>query len=303
MRLDELSMWPADVVVAQRTTVRSEQAFDELMSSVRSNRSRLVYEIDDDLPALGVDHPEYEHYVELRSHIVRMVDAADEVWVSTAALAAKLLQLNPSIAVLQNYLDGRVWRSRAAPTRAEPLRLLYCGSPSHSGDFAQLVNPAFAELRANFGGKIELALIGVVAKDVADNGITVIRAPSDVARCYPAFVNWLRSLKPFHIGLAPLLASEFNQSKSHIKWLEYAGLGAVTVASKVGEYEASIEDGRTGILFAPDSKALAEAISSLLERPGLLESIQGNVIACAKDNIAQAAARDQRRDRLRRLLY
>ena len=303
LRLAELHAWPADAVVVQRTAVASDPAFEQLMASVRAHGSRLIYEIDDDLPALGSDHPEHQHYLEFRPHILRMVGVADDVWVSTSALAAKFAPLNSSIGVLQNYLDDRLWRMIGDVSSAEPVRLLYFGSSSHSGDFAQIVKPAFAEVRAKWGQRVELTLIGVAAADATDDGITVTNVPIDAARSYPAFVTWLRSQNPFHVGLAPLLPSEFNRSKSHIKWLEYAALGAVTVASDVGEYAVSIEDGRTGILCAPDPKALTRTLLNLLENSDSLAAIRGNVMSVAEDSIGQGAMHDQRSARLRRLLY
>lgn len=59
---------------------------------------------------------------------------------------------------------------------------------------------------------------------------------------------------PWDIGIAPLTNSKFNQSKSHIKWMEYSMYEIPTVASKVYPYSKdilgikTIEDGVTGIL-------------------------------------------------------
>jgi glycosyltransferase involved in cell wall biosynthesis len=50
----------------------------------------------------------------------------------------------------------------------------------------------------------------------------------------------------FDIGIAPLKDTEFNESKSYIKALEYAAVGIPCVVSKVGPYRDFVEHGVTG---------------------------------------------------------
>ena len=64
------------------------------------------------------------------------------------------------------------------------------------------------------------------------------------------------------VGLAPLVDSAFNRSKSDLKWLEYTGLGLPGVFSDVDPY-GSVEDRRTGRLAADDPEAWANAILTL----------------------------------------
>jgi glycosyltransferase involved in cell wall biosynthesis len=52
----------------------------------------------------------------------------------------------------------------------------------------------------------------------------------------------------FDIGLAPLIPSMFNRSKSHIKALEYAALGIPVIASDEPPYRDFVIDGVTGFL-------------------------------------------------------
>ena len=70
---------------------------------------------------------------------------------------------------------------------------------------------------------------------------------------YYSFVSHL------DIGLAPLEDTAFNQSRSDVKFLEYAACGAVPVVQATGPYLLSVKQGRTGFLFnTPD-----ELISTL----------------------------------------
>jgi len=56
----------------------------------------------------------------------------------------------------------------------------------------------------------------------------------------------------FDIGLAPLVPSQFNRSKSAIKALEYAALGIPVIASDLAPYQPFVIDGVTGFLVSKD---------------------------------------------------
>jgi glycosyltransferase involved in cell wall biosynthesis len=68
----------------------------------------------------------------------------------------------------------------------------------------------------------------------------------------------------FDIGLAPLIDSVFNRSKSAIKAMEYAALGIPVIASDVDPYRDFVIDGVTGYLVRKDhewSKRLFELVN------------------------------------------
>jgi glycosyltransferase involved in cell wall biosynthesis len=56
----------------------------------------------------------------------------------------------------------------------------------------------------------------------------------------------------FDIGIAPLIPSRFNRSKSAIKALEYAALGIPVIASDEAPYQGFVVDGVTGFLGSRD---------------------------------------------------
>lgn len=67
---------------------------------------------------------------------------------------------------------------------------------------------------------------------------------TDWTKGVPAY---LRSID-FHIGLIPLRPHVFNNSKSAVTALSYAGLGIPVVASDVGPYRDFVRHGETGFL-------------------------------------------------------
>ena len=54
------------------------------------------------------------------------------------------------------------------------------------------------------------------------------------------------------VGLAPLVGSKFNESKSVLKWEEYAALGVPCIASNVPPYSDTLKSGVDGILVDDD---------------------------------------------------
>ena len=61
---------------------------------------------------------------------------------------------------------------------------------------------------------------------------------------------------------------------AHLKIYEYMGLGRPVVATRLRSIEEEVEDGKTGILVAPDDPyAMAEGIQRLMQNPGLVKEI------------------------------
>src|SRR5204862_6853387 len=71
---------------------------------------------------------------------------------------------------------------------------------------------------------------------------------------YYAFVSQL------DIGIAPNRDAGFNRARSDVKFLEYAGWGAVPVVQRLAPYLASVRHGENGFLFDSTS-----GLISLLE--------------------------------------
>jgi glycosyltransferase involved in cell wall biosynthesis len=81
-----------------------------------------------------------------------------------------------------------------------------------------------------------------------------LRVPTE----YVSAAGWVPSVEDYwktvdyDIGVIPLKPHLFNQSKSHLKFLENAALGIPTVASDTGPYTRAIKHGETGFLVKRD---------------------------------------------------
>jgi glycosyltransferase involved in cell wall biosynthesis/GT2 family glycosyltransferase len=261
----------ADLIVTQRHAIPNVAAVDRLAAHARRIGARLAFDLDDDLLAIPASHPDA---ATLRPHaeaVRRMLMVADAVWVSTPGLAARVASIRPDAAVIENRLDERIWMP--GPTRDplwdDPVRILCMGTTTHAHDFA-LIEPVLLRLKAEYGARIVIDVLGMTTRSELPAEMNRIGPSTHASRSYPGFVNWLTSMRPrWHIGLAPLLDTPFNRSKSPIKAMDYAALGLAVLASDTPVYRGSIADGPAGQLVANNPQAWHAALDWMIRDQAL----------------------------------
>jgi glycosyltransferase involved in cell wall biosynthesis len=146
-------------------------------------------------------------------------------------------QYCPVVTTLPNCILETDWEKKY-PRIHHGLTIGWVGSASHISDLKLLVEPLriladkYPKVKFVFGG----FCIPEIREILGDRMLEIDRVPiSD----YPGLVQQI------DIGLAPLVDSEFNRSKSNIKFLEYSMGGAAVVASPVEPYQC-INHGMTG---------------------------------------------------------
>jgi predicted SAM-dependent methyltransferase len=303
VKLEDLPYLKADVVITQRTAVKTLAKVQQLVSYCKETGTCLIFDLDDELLSLPDHHPEREIF-EAHKHIgLRLIAEADELWASTPSIADRFIGIARDIAVMPNQLDDRIWTAPAenAPDSRRPVRFLYMGTPTHRPDFDELIKPAFSELKAEFGKKIELDLIGVVNEPDPGDCWRIVTRPAEVGNSYPAFATWLQSLPRYDVGLAPLLDVVFNRCKSDVKWLEYSAIGLATVAANLPAYNQSIEQERTGLLADADADSFKGAMRRLIVDVELRRSLQMHACQLTAENLHLAPLKEPRLERLREL--
>lgn len=150
------------------------------------------------------------------------------------------------------------------PRTDGPLRIGYfSGTNTHDADWAAVEPAVLQVLRAH--PDVELWLGGLVEPTAAAAEL------SDRIRRLP-FVAWSELpglLRDVDVALAPLTeASQFNEAKSAIKWLEAALVETPVIASPTEPFREAIDPGRTGFLAA-STEEWADAMTALLDDVGL----------------------------------
>ena len=250
-----------DLVLVQRMAVQDMEMADRIVDACRRRGSRLLFEIDDDLFHLPKEHPESQAYAGRLEAAKRLARSADVVLVSTETLRRQMLAFNAETIVLPNYLDDRLWRPPAASPQFNPadIRIVYAGTMSHREDL-ELLGRAIRKLSPEYRDRIHLDVVGVADGAPGADWFHTIPVPPEIARSYPRFVEWIRARNCWHWGVAPLLDTSFNRSKSALKFLEYAALGVPSICSDMPVYRDAVRHEETGLLIANDPDSWRDAL-------------------------------------------
>jgi len=236
-----------DIVIGQR--IAGESPLWENLC--RDPNVTTVYDIDDDLlnidPANAVPH---SIYAPIREQTARNIQLADIVTASTPKLAEYLREFNPNVHVLRNCVPDRL---PEVPRRARHgLTIGWGGSMFHGQDWGG-VNEVLRE--------VQRLVPGVALRCVGANYMTGL---TNVSVSGFTDVNTYHQELDFHIGIAPLSDTPFNQRKSWVKVLEYAARGIPCVAANVGQYDEWVSHGRNGYLYDTQHQMLT-AILALVD--------------------------------------
>ena len=241
-----------DVVVLQ---IDNSPSALEFMLSLQKRGKKVVYEIDDAFDCLEPWHPQYASYGQpARIEAVKaMLAQADAVQVSTPWLAARYADVAKRIHVVPNMVELAAWPRADRLRRDGRWKVLWAGSPSHSGDLDVVIPALGAFARAH--RDVVITFFGQAVKDD--------RIPADQVET----IDWCELEEyPFtlakvdaDIAIAPLVDVPFNRGKSNLRILQYWATGYPTIASEVGSYKESITPGSDG-LFARDTESWLGAL-------------------------------------------
>ena len=198
-----------------------------------------------------------------------LLAAADQAWFSTEALAEVYRPVCQVAVVVPNALDPRVWRNyratRAPFATGRTLRMVYMGTATHDADFA-LILPALDRLAAEMPGRFDLTLIGAVRRAPKRRWLRRMPPPAG-ATAYPRFVRWLTREGPFDLGLSPLVDNPFNSCKSDLKFLDYCGLGVLSILSDVRAYSGDAKTLGLAVLATNTADGWYDALRRVLRDP------------------------------------
>lgn len=259
---------PYSRIIVQRDAVGPD-IVDSFISRCAANSIPYNVELDDDLLSDDARRRLVEggYDEEALDGLATLIRGADEVSVSTDVLKHRLGALHDRIVVVPNELDDALWTA-GAPVPSAPIlpvdevRVLYMGSSTHADDLA-LLRDVFTGLTARDGRRIVLDVVGVSESDAA--WFTRVPIPRSFDQ-YPRLVAWLRGeADRWHLAVAPLRETPFNEAKSDLKFLEYTLLGLPTIASRVGPYKALDQHGAT--LVPNNVEAWRSAILASVDDP------------------------------------
>lgn len=189
--------------------------------------------------------------------------AAAMVTVSTPYLKSQYDKYNKNVVVVPNAIDFEIWQ-KVEPVDDGLVRIGLFGSNSHYKDWRQAIDAvkrildeypntrfffngwlvmeegkegaAIYEMKRHFKFPDYFEEMGLLTHPQSE-----IFEPTEI-QDYP---KWLMD-KRIDIGLAPLLDTKFNESKSNLKYIEFGAMGVPGVYADLEPY-ADVEHGKTGL--------------------------------------------------------
>ena len=269
----------ADVVVMQ--AVQTKEALDLFLSikdlfSDKFPEKKLLLELDDNYISAPTYNPAHSFYAPnepLRKLVIRQLETADGVIVSTPYLKQVYSDFNGNIIVAPNSIDFELW-GKAKRKRLPGIRIGWSGGASHEEDL-RIIEPVVRSILAkhpevtfNFVHGIPEFLRGIDRVECVGKFARIDKYPQHIAS------------QGWDIALAPLVDNAFNRGKSNLRWLEAAALGIPCVASKVGHFADTIRDGIDG--FLAEASRDFENYLEVLIRDSKLRRLMGQE---AKDRV------------------
>jgi glycosyltransferase involved in cell wall biosynthesis len=229
-----------DVVVIQ---IDNSPSALEFVIALQNQGKKVVYEIDDAFDCMEPWHPQYASYGQpARQEAIRaMMAQADAVQVSTAWLADRYRQNAKRIEVVPNMVELASWPPADRLRRDGLFKVLWAGSPSHSGDLETII-----PVMERFLSTHEDARLVLFGQELRDPRLPE-RQVENVPWCEFEEYAFTLSKIDADVAIAPLADVPFNHGKSNLRLLQYWATGYPVIASNVGPYREEIKKTDAGI--------------------------------------------------------
>lgn len=268
-----------DVMVIQRNNSYAT----ELLKKAKKHAIKVVYEVDDDLVDLSPENPSYIYINENKENIVKLVENADKITVTTTELKNRFLDYGyDNVEIIRNYfIDELFPLNPFKNNETKFLKIGYFGTLTHDSDLELIHNVILRVkdylLKENIN--VELEVVGGAVNNAQD-WYSVKKLPF-----YPMpmsnFMKWLNNNVNWDVGIAPLVYNEFNKCKSELKYIEFSSLGVPVVASRIEGYEEAIDDGVDGYLATSENEWVSKLVTLLEDsvlRNGMVNNAHDNIL-------------------------
>jgi glycosyltransferase involved in cell wall biosynthesis len=287
-----------DLVITKHAT--NPAAISRTYSACERYGVPIVTDLDDDVFNIRPDQPSYKMGLAPggmeRANMAAAISMSNAIFVSTNYLKesiAKSLKdifdLEIPIYVLPNCFYPDEWNKVSKGAR-QGITIGWHGSITHDADIKSVL-PALQRIIRKYPF-VKVELMGGIHHESLQ-GLFGELPFEDREHFYVGMGTATWKNFPYHlmkqkwdIGIAPLVDDEFNQSKSHIKWMEMSMKGIPVVASDVKPYNDTygtnklIQQGKTGFLCKTREEWI-DTLSKLIEDSKLRDKIASN----AKDYI------------------
>jgi predicted SAM-dependent methyltransferase/glycosyltransferase involved in cell wall biosynthesis len=285
----EIPSTPVDVVIVERLWNYShcENRQGSILEEVNRRGIPVIFEIDDDL--FSVDDEAGARpwpSVGQKMWMRRILREADGVIVSTLNLAARFGSLNSNIVVLPNQLDELLFQTSKSiaqeSTDTDEIVCGYMGTHTHMDDLLSVLAP-LRDILTRHKKKLTLEIVGVgdgalIQELFPGHSVRIHAVPDDMVK-YPEFTSWMQKNLHWDFAIAPLVDTTFTQSKSDIKFLDYAVQGIPAIFSDVPAYRNTVQHLETGMIAQSSYASWSECLERMVSDRDLRLKIARNAHA------------------------
>ncbi|MBQ9406341.1 MAG: glycosyltransferase [Desulfovibrio sp.] len=240
------------VIIRQRLIYKNYEQACQIIAHMRKRGYLIVAEMDDN-PMQWEAPGKSDRLDYAGAHVVQ---------VSTEPLAERVRQENPEVHVFPNHLkelpEPRVYAEDAPTT-------VFFGALNRGREWQDIM-PALNEAAAEYGERLRFKVLsdrGFFEALQTEHKEFVAVPGKDYDGQYVPYPIYQQALHSSDISLLPLHDTEFNRTKSDLKFIESAGHGAVALASPT-VYAGTVRDGQTGFIYH-DAREFALYLRLLVE--------------------------------------
>lgn len=238
-----------------------------LIKERKAHKKLTVYELADDLCAIPPWNPLYFFFKNKENLFLfkRLANYCDVVQFSVPELRRLYGYLNPYIAVFPNQISDVPLKRDIE--HFEKIIIGWGGSHGHYEDIAEMAEPLIDWIISRKNVSLYLMCSDPIWK-------LFDRLPYSRKRRFKtgSLNEYYQFLKNVQIGLAPLNDTQFNRSRSDVKFLEYAIHEVVPVVQFLAPYASSVKHGETGFVFE-NSKELLNLLELLSNNVDLIRKV------------------------------
>ena len=231
-------------------------------------RIPIVSESDDDITDTPTYNPAFAGYRPGGIFLGRQLAQfkhSDAMIVSTPYLREVYEDYNPNIYAIPNCIDNELW-GKVNHKKKPGIRIGWAGGASHDEDL-RIVEPVVHEILDKHQDVTFVFVHGIPQFLKNIERVECVRKFARIDK-YPQHL----ASQGIDIGLAPLVDNKFNRAKTNLRWLEMAALGIPTVASRVGHFAQTTNDG-IDILMCDSPEDFTRNLSRLITNRDLRKSI------------------------------
>jgi len=274
-----------EIVVVQRQCSAGNM---QALKSMHDMGLKVIYDLDDDLWGIPGSSPAKRIFEPVKEGFGRCMEFCDAITVSTEPLRTAVRTAEPQLTkrkeifVVPNGIDFDYMREPLLPKPEGTVTVGWGGSNTHAGDIGvawQVLPELLHQLP-----QMRLEFVGMnPPKKIIGHERVRMREFCPVGEYMSRYPAW-----GWDITLAPLDNVRFNRSKSGLKALEAAAIGAVCLMSPVKPYEDICNlSTETKWLLCRSPQQWRDKIKALVEDESLRKQMAEALRKVVAENFAQ----------------